>query len=76
MAVGNVSTDTTHRAVMAVVDKHPRSNLAHFSFKLSHLVATIFMIFPKLYQPDIRTKIEKTFLVFSSVAVGLFLEWA
>jgi len=25
---------------------------------------------------EIKTKIEKTFLVFSSVAVGLFLEWA
>jgi len=24
----------------------------------------------------IATKIEKTFLVFSSVALGLFLEWA
>jgi len=25
---------------------------------------------------EITTKIETTFLVFSSVAVGLFLEWA
>ena len=25
---------------------------------------------------EITTKIEKTFLVLSSVAVGLFLEWA
>jgi len=25
---------------------------------------------------EITTKIEKTFLIFSSVAVGLFLEWA
>ena len=25
---------------------------------------------------EITTKIEKTFLAFSSVAVGLFLEWA
>ena len=25
---------------------------------------------------EITTKTEKTFLVFSSVAVGLFLEWA
>jgi len=25
---------------------------------------------------EITTKIDKTFLVFSSVAVGLFLEWA
>jgi len=25
---------------------------------------------------EITTKIEKTFLVFSSVAVGLLLEWA
>jgi len=41
-------------------------------------MATALMIFPKLYQPcrEITTKIEKTFLVFSSVAVGLFLEWA
>jgi len=31
--------------------------------------------FPELHT-GITTKIEKTFLVFSSVAVNLFLEWA
>jgi len=35
---------------------------------------TILIIFPKLYQPDkSQPKIDKTFLVFSPVAVGLFL---
>jgi len=34
--------------------------------------------FPEIVPPtrEITTKIEKTFLVFSSVVVGLFLEWA
>jgi len=40
-------------------------------------MATTLMTFPKLYQPEkSQPKLEKTFLLFSSVAVGLFLEWA
>jgi len=39
--------------------------------------ATILMIFLKLYQPEkSQPKYGEDFFFFSSVAVGLFLEWA
>jgi len=43
-----------------------------------HLVAAILMMFPEIVPTrEITTEIEKTFLVFSSVAVGrVFLDWA
>ena len=42
------------------------------------LVATILMIFHKLFQPDkITTKIERSRIILSSMAVRLvFLDWA
>jgi len=46
----------------------------HFSFKNDiYLVATILMIFFEIVPTrEITAKIEKIFLVFSSVTVGLF----
>ena len=53
-----------------------KSDLVHFRFKIWHLLATVLMIFPKLYQPEkSQPKLTRLFF-FSSVAVGLFLEWA
>jgi len=48
----------------------------HFSFKMTS-GGNSFNDFPEIVLTrEITTKTEKTFLVFSSVAVGLFLEWA
>jgi len=59
------------------VEPQPKSNLVHFSFEISHLVATVLMISPKLYNHrNHNQNIEKAFLASLSVAVGLFLEWA
>jgi len=47
----------------------------HPSFKIGHPVATIFNDFPEIVSArEITTKNREDF--FSSVAVGLFLEWA
>jgi len=39
-------------------------------------VATILMISVKLYQPEKSQPKQRKWFFFSSVAVGLFLEWA
>jgi len=63
--------------VVSAVSSPPPADLVHFRFKIGYLVATILMIFTEIVPTrEILTIIEKIFLVFSSVAVGLFLEWA
>ena len=44
-----------------LLQRGPKWNLVHFSFKICHLVATSSLIFPKLYQPEKSQPKEKTF---------------
>jgi len=50
--------------------------LVHYTFKIRHLVATILTIFSKMCQLQRNDNQNRKVFFFSSVAVGLFLEWA
>ena len=60
----------------SVAELQPKSNLAHFSFKMTS-DGNNFNDFPESVPTiEITTKIQRKLLFLSFVAVGLFLEWA